>query len=129
MAAAPLATSPEPAVPPAGTAAVTLHVVGRRTVVRVAGEIDTATAPALRAAIDAALEHGALELWIDLTPTTFMDSSGLHALIDAQARAFELNRRLAVICPGGCVRRVFDLVGLSGRLSLYDDCAAAHRGS
>jgi anti-anti-sigma regulatory factor len=58
-----------------------------------------------------------------------MDSSGLHALIDAQARAFELNRRLAVICPGGCVRRVFDLVGLSGRLSLYDDCAAAHRGS
>lgn len=85
-----------------------------------------ATATEFRGAIGAALSDGALERWIDLTATSFMDSSGLHALIDVQARMHELNRRLAVICRGGRVQRLFDLAGISGRLPIYDDCAAAH---
>jgi anti-sigma B factor antagonist len=129
MTALPLVMSPPPALRSDDGAAVTLHAVGRRTVVRVAGEVDLATAPALASAAHAALEAGALELWIDLTATSFMDSSGLHALLDADARASALNRRLAVICPAGHVRRVFDIAGLSGHLRIYDDCAAAHRGS
>src|SRR3954467_12346158 len=101
MSALPLVMSPAPARRSDGAAFVTVHAVGRRTVVRVAGEVDLATVPALTSAADAALEAGALELWIDLTPTSFMDSSGLHALLDADARASALNRRLAVICPAG----------------------------
>jgi len=112
-----------------GTVQLTRQVVGRRTVLAAVGEIDISTAPALSAEIEAALASGALELWIDLTRTTFMDSSGLHALLTANRRLYELNRRLAVISPAGCVRRLFDLAGVSGRLPLYDDRAAAHRAS
>lgn len=95
----------------------------------VAGEIDMATAPSLSAAIGEALAAGALELWLDLTPTGFMDSTGVHALLAAQTQARDLNRRLAIICPPGHIRRLFDLAGVSGRLPIYDDRAVAHRGA
>jgi anti-anti-sigma factor len=95
----------------------------------VSGEIDLATAPQLTDAVDAALGNGARELWIDLTDTAFMDSSGLHALLAARRRAHELNRRLAVICPGGPVRRLFDVAGVADKLPVYADRAAAHRGA
>jgi anti-sigma B factor antagonist len=105
------------------------HVVGRRTVLSVYGEVDLATAPELAGAIDAALTAGTLELWVDLSETEFMDSSGMHALLDGQARMRELRRRLAVICPPGHVRRAFDVAGIGELLPVYDDRVAAQHAS
>ena len=95
----------------------------------VGGEIDLVTAPTLAAAIDEALSGGAAELWIDLSDTAFMDSSGLHVLLEARRRTCELNRRLAVICPGGTVRRVFEMSRVLERLPVFGDRAAAHRAA
>jgi anti-sigma B factor antagonist len=120
-------TPPHPSLP--AHVRVVGSVVGRRTVLSVSGEIDVASAPLLAEAVDNALHDGALELWIDLTRTDFMDSSGLHALLAARNRVDELNRRLAVICPGGPVRRLFDIAGVAGRLPLYADRAAAHHSA
>jgi anti-sigma B factor antagonist len=111
-----------------GSVRLTRLMVGRRTVLCAAGEIDCATVPEFTAAIEAALTDGALELWIDLTRTTFMESSGLHALLAAQRQVGELKRRLAVICPGGAVLRLFDVARVSGSLPIHADRAAAHRG-
>lgn len=113
--------------PPAGGLLVSRHVVGRRTVLRVSGEIDIGTVGTLRSAVEAALESGAHELWIDLTPTSFMDSTGLHLLIDGNVKTRELNRRMAIICPAGRVRRLFEIAGVAEMLPLYDSGAAAHR--
>jgi stage II sporulation protein AA (anti-sigma F factor antagonist) len=104
------------------------HAVGRRTVVSVDREIDIATAPALADELDAALAAGAAELWVDLTATGFMDSSGVHVLVAAEAQARRLNRRLAVICPTRQIRRLLDISGASAELAIYADRAAAHRG-
>jgi anti-sigma B factor antagonist len=113
---------------PNGTRVVA-SVVGRRTVLTVTGEIDLASAPLLAEAIDDALDSGAVELWIDLGRLDFMDSSGLHVLHRANHRTRVLNRRLAVICPAGPVRRLFDIAGLVEHVSVYADRAAAHRGA
>jgi anti-sigma B factor antagonist len=113
-----------------GRARFDRHTVGRRTVIDVAGEVDLLTSPGLRTGIDKALEAGALELWIDLTATEFMDSSGLHAPVDAHARMSELQRRLTIICPPeGGIRRLFEVAGVSDRLPIADDRATAHRYS
>ena len=103
------------------------RLVGHRTVLAVTGEVDLATAPALGSAVDAALASGAQELWLDLSATTFMDSSGLHLLLDAHRRMRGLRRRLAIVCPGGAVRRLFEIAGVADALPLYEDRAAAHR--
>jgi anti-sigma B factor antagonist len=101
--------------------------VGRRAALAVAGEVDLASSPDLRSEVAAALDAGAHELWVDLSATTFMDSSGLHVLLDAHRSAEELRRRLTIICPPGNVRRVFDLTELTKTLRVYDDRAAAQR--
>jgi anti-sigma B factor antagonist len=121
-------------LPPADAAApadlcVTSQVVGHRTVLGVDGEVDLDSVAALAAAIDYAEAAGASELWIDLSETDFMDSSGLHLLLDTRSRMAQLNRRLAVICPAGCVRRLFDISGAAAALPLYEDRAAAHRAA
>jgi anti-sigma B factor antagonist len=104
-------------------------VVGHRTVLAVSGELDVASAPALRAEADAALEAGAYEVWIDLSATTFMDSAGVHLLVELQERSTELSRRLAIICAPGHVLRVLDLTHALSVLPIYADRAAAHRGA
>ena len=103
------------------------RLVGHRTVLAVAGEVDLATAPELRSAVGAALGSGARELWLDLSATAFMDSAGLHVLLDTHHRMRELRRRLAIISPGGSVRRLFEVAGVDDALPLYDDRAAANR--
>lgn len=91
-----------------------------RAVVAVFGEVDLATVPELRAALQDGLATGAAELWLDLAPTTFMDSSGLHAVFDGHTRATALGRRMAIALPPGPVRRLFELTGSSERLDVHD---------
>jgi anti-sigma B factor antagonist len=98
-------------------------------VLNVAGEIDMATAPDLQEAIDAALESSPHELWIDLTATAFMDSTGVHALLGASGRLRARNCRLAIICPDGAVRRLFQITGIDGALEIHPDRGAAHRAA
>jgi anti-anti-sigma factor len=99
---------------------VRLHTAGGRTDVAVAGEVDLASVDVLRSAIFGALASNVAELTIDLCETEFMDSSGLHVLVDAYREARRLDRRLAIVCPPGPVRRLFDLTGLAGVLPLSD---------
>ena len=115
------------AAQPAPLLTIERQVIGRRMVLAVTGEVDVDSTLQLRSAIDSALEGGAQELWIDLSATSFLDSSGIHLLVAADRRASELRRRFAVICPPGCVRRVLDLIGVASALPLYADRGAAHR--
>jgi anti-sigma B factor antagonist len=108
---------------------ITRQIIGRRAVLSVSGEIDLDTAPFLARAVDTALAAGASELWIDLSTTGFMDSAGVHLLLATQERVRELNRRLAIICSGRPVRRVFEVAGAADRLPLYADRDAAHRAA
>ena len=103
--------------------------VGRRAVLSIAGEVDLDTAPRIADAVDDALEVGALEFWLDLSESEFMDSAGLHLLVETQLRLRLLNRRLAVICGAGPVRRLLEQAGAAGDLPLYHDRAAAHRAA
>ena len=54
-----------------------------RQVVAVAGEIDLFTAPELKSALGEALESGRTRIVVDLTDTTFMDSTGVKLLLRA----------------------------------------------
>ena len=105
-------------------------VVGRRSVLRVDGEVDVQTIPQLRAAIDEALDAGAVELWLDFTPTGFMDSTGLHAVLETHARIEALNRSLTVISPGSTpVYRLLELSGAGELLDLHPDVGSAQRAA
>jgi anti-sigma B factor antagonist len=76
----------------------------------VCGEIDLASAPQLR---DAVLRHlaTASSLWLDLEGVTFMDSSGLHALIAGQRRSALLGNPLVIVRVSPAVDRLLQVTG------------------
>jgi anti-sigma B factor antagonist len=85
----------------------------------VSGELDLATAPRLSAAV---AEHGGAKvLVLDMTATTFIDSTGVRALLQADRRAARSGSRLVVVAGDGPVRRVLELCELDGRLTIVRD--------
>jgi anti-sigma B factor antagonist len=110
---------------PAPLLTISEQRVGRRAVLSVVGEVDITTAADLRAAIETA-GTGAFEIWVDLGATTFMDSTGLHALSRAHTRLTDAGLRLALICPEGPVRRVLTLTGFDRMIEIHESRSAAN---
>lgn len=101
---------------------------GGVTQVALAGEFDLAAVPQFEDAI-AAVEAGApAAIVIDLSSLTFMDSSGLRALVMADNRARTASRRLAIVPGPPAVRRVFEITQLDSRLDLVEDASAVSAG-
>jgi anti-sigma B factor antagonist len=89
-------------------------------VLNVHGEVDIETAPALRAALLPVLEHQSGPVVIDLSEVSFMDSTGVHLLVDTSRRLEPQNRRLAIACrEGGQVHRLLALVHLLDALTVH----------
>ena len=81
--------------------------VGDAVVVRVAGELDLATAPALWAALERALID-AHQVVVDLSAVTFVDSTGLSVLLRAY-QAVGVTGTLKVRGPNAQARRLFEM--------------------
>jgi anti-sigma B factor antagonist len=93
-----------------------------------AGEFDLAAVPQFEDAI-AGVEAGRpAAIVIDLSALTFMDSSGLRALVTADDRAGTAGRRLAIVPGPPAVRRVFEITQLDSKLDLVEDASAVSGG-
>lgn len=84
-------------------------------VLEVHGEVDLSNAEQLRAAAHRLTGHAG-PLVIDLTDLAFIDSSGIHALVSAQANAIEANIPLTLTPPRGQALRAFEIAGLADQL-------------
>ena len=89
-------------------------------VLSVHGEIDLGTASALREALLPVLEHQTGPVVVDLSEVSFIDSTGVHVLVDTLRRLEPQNRRLAIVCrEGGQVHRLLALVGVLDALTVH----------
>jgi anti-anti-sigma factor len=82
----------------------------------VEGELDMETAPQLVRTIEALLKDEAVEVVVDLRTLTFMDSSGLQALLHGYNEAQRINKPFALIRGTETVMRVFELSGVDGHI-------------
>jgi anti-sigma B factor antagonist len=87
-------------------------------VVEVGGELDLYTAPRLSSQLGELIAGGVTHLVVDLTETTFIDSTALHVLLDARKRVRAEGGELVLVCPSPQVRRVFEVTGVDGLLRL-----------
>jgi anti-anti-sigma factor len=90
-----------------------LHVVAD-------GELDLATAPALRDALVTAEASDASTIVLDIDAVGFIDSSGLRALIEAHARSEQNGKRLRITKGTEAARRLFALTGADAGLPFID---------
>ncbi|MGZ4431252.1 MAG: STAS domain-containing protein [Gaiellales bacterium] len=85
---------------------------GTRAVIRCAGEIDLSNRGRIEEVLAAACDPGVEQLALDLSQVTFMDSSGVKLLLDADRRCTERRIRFGVT-PSAAVQRVLDMVRVS----------------
>jgi anti-sigma F factor antagonist len=96
------------------------ELVGGRLVVRVAGELDLEAAAAFRRQVDEWVERtGARHVVLNLRRVTFIDSTGLGAILGRLRRARAAGGSLAVVRPAAPVRALFDAAGLGGVLPVF----------
>jgi anti-sigma B factor antagonist len=88
----------------------------RTSVVSVAGEVDLSTAPRLKWALVDCLEAGHGQLVVDLSRTTFMDSTALGVLVGVK-RSLDAGT-LAIVCANADVLKIFELSGMEGAFTI-----------
>ena len=95
------------------------HVIAAR------GEIDLFTAPELKQVIADSIENGRVRIVIDLTETTFVDSTALGVLIGAVKRLRARDGALALVNVDDNIAKTFEITGLDQIFTILETRDAA----
>ena len=87
-------------------------------VVTVRGEIDLFTAPEFKQHVSAPIDAGVANVVVDLSRTTFIDSSSLGVLIGAHRRLKLRGGSLVIVCDSETIVKTFRITGLDGVFTL-----------
>ncbi len=87
--------------------------------VYVAGELDVATAPQLEQTLREAQSEARLVV-LDLRELTFVDSAGVHVIVDAGIRARRAGCRMIAVRAPSQVDAVFTLIGVTEDVEIFD---------
>lgn len=104
-------------------ATVTVEHLPDTIVLKVAGEIDMMTAPAMEDAVRRSLAERPANLVIDLTGARFFSSAGIAVLVLAHRNSADV--ALRVVASGRVVIRPLELTGLTDDLAIYPTLTAA----
>ncbi|MEV6313666.1 STAS domain-containing protein [Streptomyces sp. NPDC051776] len=100
-------------------------------VLRISGEMDLVTSPAVRQHVHEAVADGRRSLVLDLSGVRFCDSSGVGVLIASRRLMRSCQGRLRLILPargaedGSHVNRVLAALGVRRLFEVYSDVASA----
>lgn len=108
---------------------IALHPAGAsHAVLAITGRLDLTTARTFRSAVTQAIDDGTTKLVIDLSRATFIDSSGLGALLGAYRSAHDANGELRIAAPLPEVHDILTLMRLDRILPPYDTTDQALNG-
>jgi anti-anti-sigma factor len=112
-----------------GDLGLAARTAGGITIAELTGELDIASAPALRDQLLSLLRPGSSRLVIDLSRVSFCDASGLAVLVNTARRARLLGGflRLAAVSPQ--VGQVLNITGLNRHLANFLTVQAAVTGA
>ncbi|MEV0241505.1 STAS domain-containing protein [Streptomyces sp. NPDC050674] len=101
----------------------------RADVATLTGEIDLATAQALRTRLDALTGGSGLDLILDLRPVSFIDCAGLGVLCRVRNRVLARRGRLRLVSDSPSLRRVLRHAGLAGVFDVLPEMPEALAGA
>ena len=107
---------------------VSVEHTGSTAIVRLAGELDLATAPEVSDVLRG-LEPGCKRIILDLTGLEFIDSTGLRLAVTEHDRASLDGFEFVIAGAGGAVLKVLRLTGLDVTLPLAPDVASVLGGA
>ena len=110
----------------AGSTPPHITVDDRVVVAALPEEIDLANARGITSMVSAAVPNEAVGVVLDLSGTTYLDSSGVHLVFDLADRLQARQQKLVLAVPESSnVRRVLELVDVSVVAPMVPDLATA----
>jgi anti-sigma B factor antagonist len=89
-------------------------------VVALTGEVDLYTCPEFKQELLRVIADGATLVVVDLTGTTFIDSTALGVLIRGVERLRQKDGKLCVVVVDPNIAKIFEVTGLNRVFSVYD---------
>jgi len=93
---------------------------GRAVVLRPSGRLNLTTAAVLRQSVAAEVDGGRVRVVLDLADVSFVDSSGLGAIVGGLKSARQAGGDLRIAAAGEQVRTVLELTNLDRVLRPHD---------
>ena len=97
-------------------------------VVALAGEVDLYTAPEFKQQLLEVIGSGAREVVVDLSDTTFIDSTTLGVLVGGVKRLRPNGGQLSLVCHDRNITKIFEITGLDRVFTIHstrDEALAA----
>jgi anti-anti-sigma factor len=92
----------------------------------ITGEVDMSNATSVRQQIAEFITPGDDAVIVDMSELSFMDSAGLHGVIELSTVLDERRQRFLLCVPhGSAIERAIQIVGLPQAVSVHADRAAA----
>ena len=90
-----------------------------RLLISLAGEVDLYTAPEFKQQLLEVIGQGAKTVLVDLTDTTFIDSTTLGVLVGGVKRLRPNGGQLALVCDDRNITKIFEITGLDRVFTIY----------
>jgi anti-sigma B factor antagonist len=100
-------------------------------VISLTGEVDLYTAPEFKQQLLDVIAQGARQVVVDLTDTTFIDSTTLGVLVGGVKRLRTHDGQLSLVCSDRNITKIFEITGLDRVFAIHttrDEAVAALGG-
>ncbi len=97
-------------------------------VISLAGEVDLYTAPEFKQQLLEVIDQGGRDVIVDLSDTTFIDSTTLGVLVGGVKRLRPTGGSLALVCTDPNIIKIFEITGLDRVFPIHasrDDALSA----
>ena len=88
-------------------------------VISLGGEVDLYTAPEFKQQLLEVIEQGGKDVVVDLSNTTFIDSTTLGVLVGGVKRLRTNDGRLSLVCSDRNITKIFEITGLDKVFEIY----------
>jgi anti-sigma B factor antagonist len=102
-----------------------LERIGKAAIVRIAGDVTSASEADLMAGFNDAVEGGATAVILDFTGMEYMNSGGIGLLVTLLVRAQRGGGRLLATGLSDHYRQILSLTRIDEAIEIFDDEAAA----
>ena len=88
-------------------------------VISLAGEVDLYTAPEFKQQLLEVIEQGGRDVIVDLSSTTFIDSTTLGVLVGGVKRLRTNEGQLSLVCSDRNITKIFEITGLDRVFTIH----------
>jgi anti-sigma B factor antagonist len=103
----------------------TEHLGGEAHVIALSGEVDLYTAPEFKQQLLEVIGQGGKHVVVDLTETTFIDSTTLGVLVGGVKRLRPDGGQLSLVCNDRNITKIFEITGLDRVFTIHETRDAA----